>query len=297
MHHLNKRNILSILHFSTIFFPRQTSADEFSTTECHCLGIYNKIPNNHGLLSLSYYNAPSKTTGYVDVPCEKGGCDPRKGGGSVLCGTTAHKEPGGREGDEAAFPGEEGFCYRNRKATKKKDRGQEVLFPVRGVTELLPRVERDDEGVDDGETDDYISDDDYFEEDFDNYSDAEAQDGEEEHEDDEEVEEPFASDPLPNTASPSSSNTTLPPSISNSTNWQPLSHKTTRRLNSKSVCVDVCHRYYGYAIPDCGTYVLPGPGRGKGRARGMLWKNKCKKTTWRKVPDVDTLAGKEGVSE
>lgn len=184
---------------------------------------------------MSYYSSATKKEGYLDIPCPKDGCEPKKGASRLLCGRTAHKEPGGHEGDEAAFPGEVGFCYRNRKG--KKD---EVLFPVKGEGGTL--MERDEDGAD-----------------------IEAQEDQ-----DEEYEE----------------ESTPPSSISSSddTNWQTLSHKTTRRLNSKSVCVEICSRYYGRAIPDCGTYVLPGPGRGK--TERMAWSNKCKKTSWRKIPDV-----------
>lgn len=255
------------LHICSLSFPQAAWGDEFSTTECHCLEVEggeiscsNNNNNNNtnggggggGLLSMSYYSAAAKTEGYIDIPC-RGDCEAP----GIHCERTAHKDPGGHEGDEAAFPGGVGFCYWIRKG---KGKGDEVLFPVKG---------EENEGQDRAGNE-YTED----------VSDIDATQ--------EEVqEEAPISDGLSNMTSaeaPSSS------SSSNGTNskpinWQPLSHKTTRRLNSKSVCVDICSRYYGRAIPDCGTYVLPGPGSGRGRT--TAWMNKCKKTSWRKFPDVD----------
>lgn len=248
MHYFSRRNIVLALQISTSLLPQSASADEFSTTECHCFALHGKIPNNHGLLTMSYYHEASNTTGYLDTPCDKEGCQTRRKGYDMYCGT-AHKDPGGRTTDPGVFPNATGFCF--NRVRDRKPVGDKVLFPFKPKPKKMPEPLRsvDEEQTEDEEDPDF----EIEEEDLDDDADWDA--GEE-----------------------GDVELTSAPFTGGSDNWQVLSKKKTKRLNDKGICFDICLNYYGEyaAIPKCG------------------WKHKCRKTTWRKLPNAPALESGAG---
>ena len=248
MHSSKIQSLILALPFLSLIFPPSASADRFSTTECHCMGLSEKIEGN-GILTMSYFHDASKATGYTHMPCGEKGCDPRRDG-YMFCGMTV-AAPGSRA---PAFRNDVGLCYVNSPNNKKKLKDR-ILFPLgnlpaQGSLEALGGDDNEDMDAEWDEEDEI---------------DIDTDVSEDVDDDDDDIE---SMDTLPPNITPQASNAT----------WQILKHKQTRRLNSKSVCKDLCPIYYPFSLPDCGTYVLPD--------RRNVWKNKCKRTTWWTLPRV-----------